>query len=315
MKSPTIPIIRKIVPNRINKYRTIVDIAFTDFPELLLAYPISTFSMTLMPNILLPSKCFYGKIGAIVQDKMGGFAMDVRSLLFGMAIGILLTLISIVIIIYYSNRQFIKHCAKAEIIAEPIVQQIIKEKQKEMLLSLRLGFMNNLLRIQELTKELVHEIAVYYYPESRYPELEISIYEALELNRLITERLQSILQHKITTPLKHLRIAQILMILDIKKNIENHPAYQFSKKYKLEKVLKYGYTAFNLTNPFYWIRKVIFHSTIESTLRGFGTLVLHVVGEETSRLYAHRLIQSPDPTELEVDQLLETINRFEIDEA
>ena len=46
---------------------------------------------------------------------------------------------------------------------------------------------------------------------------------------------------------------------------------------------------------------------------GLEPFVLQVVGEETSRLYAHRLIQSPDPTELEVDQLLETINRFEIE--
>ena len=241
--------------------------------------------------------------------------MDFKSVMFGLALGILLTTFVIVCVIYYSNRQFVKHCLNTENVSDTIVQQIIKEKQREMMLSPRLGIVNNVQRIQELMKELVHEIAIYYYPDSKYPELEISIYEALELNRIVTERLQNILDRKITTPLKNLRLAQIMLILDVKKSIENNKLYQFSKKFKLEKFFKYGYTALNITNPIYWVRKLIFSSTIESTMRGFGTLALHVVGEESSRLYGHRLIRDPEVEEQEIDQLIHSINQFEMDEG
>lgn len=239
--------------------------------------------------------------------------MDIKSIFFGIAIGMTFTVLSMLFIIYFSNRQFIRRCLKNEAVSDQIVQQIIKEKQKEVMLSPRLGFVNNFQRIQFIIKELVHELAVYYYPDSKYPELEISIFEGLELTRQVAERLQSILAHKLTSPIKHLRLSQIMMILDVKKSIENNKLYQFSKKYKLEKFVKYGYTALNITNPFYWTRKLIFTSTLESTLRGFGVLAVQIVGEESSRLYEHRLFIEPDPTVTEIDQFLQSIQPFEVE--
>ena len=194
--------------------------------------------------------------------------MDIKSIFFGIAIGITFTLIVLVLIIYFSNRKFLKHCLQSAAVNDTIIQQIIMDKQKEVVMSPRLGFVNNFNRLQNIIQEMIHEIAIYYYPDSKYPELEVSIFEGLELTRQVSERLQSILNHKITSPIKHLRLSQIMMILDFKKSIENNKLYN-SQKYKLEKFVKYGYTALNLTNPLYWIRKLIFTSTLN---RRYGAL-------------------------------------------
>jgi hypothetical protein len=238
--------------------------------------------------------------------------MDIKSILFGFLLGIVFIVVTLLLIIYIANRRFIKKSMEAVEIDNSVVKGIISNKQKRLLKSHKTGIQNNFRFTQNLTKELVEEIASYYYPTSKYPALEINISEALDLTDRVTSRLKSILDVKALGPLQQLRISQIVTLLEWKKNLENNAVYRFSKKMKLEKVAKFGYTALNIANPAYWLRRVILTGTIESTLRGIGVMTLNVVGEESSQLYSKKIIDNRDKIlDKEFEKLLIEIEQSE----
>jgi hypothetical protein len=238
--------------------------------------------------------------------------MDLRSIIFGFLLGIVFMILTLFLMLWIANRRFIKKSMAAVEIDNQVVKGIISIKQKRLLKSHKTGIQHNFKFTQNLTKELIEEIASYYYPNSKTPALEINLSEALDLTERVTSRLKGILDFKALGPLQHLRISQIVTLLEWKKNMENNRFYQFSKKMKLEKVAKYGYTALNIANPAYWLRKVILTGTIESTLRGIGVMTLNVVGEESSQLYSKKIIDHRDKVlEKEFEKILKEIETSE----
>ncbi|HEY8364383.1 MAG TPA: hypothetical protein VIK84_02315 [Haloplasmataceae bacterium] len=149
-------------------------------------------------------------------------------------------------------------------------------------------------KLQVLTKELIYDIAQYYYPNSKNPHWEITILEAIDMNERVLNQLSKILDMKAISFIKNLRISQIITILEAKKTIENNNVFQITKKYHLNKLVSYGFTAINIANPTYWIRKLILTSTLETTMRGIAYLILNIVGEEAMKLYSKKIIENSD---------------------
>lgn len=220
--------------------------------------------------------------------------MDILSILFGFILGILFILFTLIITVFITNKKFLQDCIDANTIENETIKKIISGKQKQIIKSTKLGLVNNINNVQTITKELINEIASYYYPNSKYPVLEISLNEVLELNEKITSRLRKILDVKLVSFLKNIRLSQIHMLLETKKSIENNKIYQFSKKYHLNKLISYGYTALNFTNPAYWLRKIIYTSTLETTLRSIAVMSINIIGEEASQLYSKKIIENSD---------------------
>jgi len=223
-----------------------------------------------------------------------GDKMDIKSLLLGFLLGILFIFSVFVLTLYITNKRFLKKSVQASKIDNQTIRKLISSKQKLIVKSTRIGFNHNILLIQELTKNLVQEIATYYYPNSKYPSLEISFIEAIDMNERVLERLRLLLDYKVIGLTKNIRISQIITILETKKNMEQNKLYQFSKKYHLNKVVRYGYTALNVANPGYWLRKFILTSTLETTLRSIAVMSLNIVGEESSRLYSKKVLDNSD---------------------
>ncbi len=220
--------------------------------------------------------------------------MDIKSFVLGFLLGIILLLFIFLLTIYLTNRRFLKKTMNAKNIENKTIRQLISDKQKKIIKSPKLGYINNILLMQTLTKDLVLDIAKYYYPDSKYPHLEISLIEAIDMNERVLQRFKTILDVKIVGFLKNVRISQIISILEMKKNIENHKLYQISKKYRLDRLIRYGYTALNFTNPSYWLRRLIFTSTLETTLRSVAVMTLTIVGEESAELYGKKIIDNSD---------------------
>lgn len=220
--------------------------------------------------------------------------MDAKSLILGFLLGIIFIFLLLGITIFIINRNFLKKSIKANQIDNKEIRNLIKSKQKQIIKSYKVGLNNNFNLVQDLTKDLVLEVAEYYYPNSKYPHLEISIIEAIDMTERVTERLKEILDFKAIGLLKNIRISQIIYILETKKNIENNSFYKISKKYRLDKVISYGYTALNFTNPSYWLKRITFTSTLETTLRSVAVMTLNIVGEESSRLYSKKILDNTD---------------------
>ncbi|ERJ11578.1 hypothetical protein [Haloplasma contractile] len=233
--------------------------------------------------------------------------MDIKSLVFGFVLGIIFILIVTWIVIVIANHRFVKKSIKASKINNGDVKKQIKKKQNKIIKSTKLGVTHNVELMHTLTKELIFEIAEYYYPNSKYPHLEISLIEALDLNEKITERLKHLLEIKGIGILKRIRLSQVVTILEIKKNIEDNTVYKFSKKYNLDKVVKYGYSALNVANPAYWVRKLIYTSTLETSIRSVSAVALNIIGEEAMELYSKKVIPSNEITEEELERVLKEI--------
>ncbi|QVK17385.1 hypothetical protein KHQ81_11060 [Mycoplasmatota bacterium] len=234
--------------------------------------------------------------------------MDIKSFILGFLLGILFLFFIFLLTIYITNKRFLKKTLNASNIENQTIRQLIANKSKQIIKSPRIGFTNNLALMQELTKDLVQEIATYYYPDSKYPHLEINIIEAIEMNERVLERLKQILDYKVIGLLKTIRISQIITILETKKNIESHKLYQLSKKYHFDKVVRFGYTALNCANIGYWIRRLIFTSTLETTLRSVAVMTLNIVGEESSQLYSKKILDNSDKIlDKELDKFVKTI--------
>jgi len=220
--------------------------------------------------------------------------MDLRSVIFGFTLGVLFIFILIAIIIHYTNKSFIRKSIQAFDVDNEDIKALVVSKQKRIIRSTRLGVIKNYYLVQQLTVDLVKEIARYYYPDSKYPHLEITIEEALDMNERILERLRTILDVKMISFLKNIRIAQIISFLEFKKTIEQNKLYQGAKKIHIDKLISYGYTAINFTNPNYWVRKVLITATLESTLRGIAITTLNIIAEEANRLYSKKIVDNSD---------------------
>lgn len=147
--------------------------------------------------------------------------MDFKSVLFGIVLGFLLMIVLTLLTIFFANQRFVnKNLEAKNSFDNKYVKDIIKDKKKQIVWSPTLGLTQSYDLIDRLTKELVHEIATYYYPKSKFPVLEITLYEVLELTQKVSIQLKAILDHKAISPLKNLRLSNVKSILEVKKTIE-----------------------------------------------------------------------------------------------
>jgi hypothetical protein len=239
----------------------------------------------------------------------GRYLMDFKSVLFGIVLGFLLMIVLTLLTIFFANQRFVnKNLEAKNSFDNKYVKDIIKDKKKQIVWSPTLGLTQSYDLIDRLTKELVHEIATFYYPKSKFPVLEITLYEVLELTQKVSIQLKAILDHKAISPLKNLRLSNVKSILEVKKTIEDKKAYKFFKEYKLEKLAKSGYMALNFMNPFYWVRKLIFTSAIEIGLRSIGVMTMHIIGGEADQLYNKKiLVNDKESLEEELDNVIKEI--------
>ncbi|KFZ26978.1 MAG: hypothetical protein KQ78_00744 [Candidatus Izimaplasma bacterium HR2] len=176
---------------------------------------------------------------------------------------------------------------------EEELKVMIIDKQKKFKRNKKLGNQNVAKLTFELSYELVEEISKYFFPESKYPMLELSVNELLNLNHYITNRLDDILDKPILKNTKNLQITKIMSMYDKKKAIEQNKLIKAAKKYKVGKIVKYGAAAINVVNPVFWFRKLVINTSVDVMTRKVCLVVIGVVGEETTKVYSKKLFDVP----------------------
>lgn len=160
----------------------------------------------------------------------------------------------------------------------------------------------------ELSFELLEEIAKYFFPNSKYPMLELSVNELINLNHYITDRLDEILDQPILKNTKRMRITKVVEMFDKKKAIEESKVIKAAKKYKVYTAAKYVGAAINIANPVYWFRKLVINTSVDMLTKKVCLVVIGVVGEETTKIYSKNLFEAPielNVVEQEMISLLE----------
>lgn len=220
---------------------------------------------------------------------------------------LLLLLIYIYAVIKSINKKFNLHKVQEEDIDEEEIKWMIEDAQKQFKnkeIRSKEGFGTLLLRVN---KELTYDIASKFYPDSKYPYLELTIDETILLNHYITDRLDELLSGKIFRLFRGMTIRRIVEIYDSKEKIEKNKIVKTAKKHRLGKIASSTMKVINAVNPFYWFRKLTFDKAIDLIILKISLALIAITGEETYKIYSKKVFNKDKTITTNIEDLYEEL--------
>ncbi len=136
-----------------------------------------------------------------------------------------------------------------------------------------------------LSKDMTAKIAEVYFPDTEEPVYQATVEGLVHLLKRTTERLEGYLNR---FPLKILRDRTVRDLMRLhsgyKKVVDNPIAKVIGNKY-MSMGRKLLWSAYNVTNPWYYGRQFVWAVGKEAGIRYFLTLVVTIVGEEAVLLF------------------------------
>lgn len=220
---------------------------------------------------------------------------NIFSFLLGILSGIVLITLMFVIFSIRGTKQSKK-------IYGPTIKDLNEEKIRELILSKQNAFIfeveendqDYLKTLLPLTLELVHEISSYYYPDSKYPEYELTINEAADLIKYIVDQILNIFDKPLLRNLKNIRISFIASAIDKTKKIKNSKVVKTVEKSGATEGFSEIKAITNTLNPIYWFRKIFVKGTINYTIKKVCKAGLSIVGNESNKVYSKNLFKNDD---------------------
>jgi hypothetical protein len=173
--------------------------------------------------------------------------------------------------------------------------ELIRRYRRRYLLKLWPGPAISFKAINEMSQELIREIARVYYPDEARPELKASLADLVALHNRVGSRLAAWLETRPLRPFKDVELATVLRYHEIYQGLKNHWGYALIKRHHLDRAAVWGWTAFNYANPWHWGRKAAFHGGKELAVRLLMARIAELVGEEAVRIYGRRRAQAKRP--------------------
>ncbi len=168
----------------------------------------------------------------------------------------------------------------------------------------RIGFFKYLL---DINRELSVDIASKFYPNSRYPYLELTIDETLKLNHYITDRVEEMLSGKILGLTRGMTLSKIVEMNNTRVKIENNPFVKTAKKFN--KVTQVAVATMNAVNPVYWIRKGTTALVLPMIMVKIGMSIIAITGEETYKIYSKKMFNEEKTIDTGIDELYQDIEK------
>ncbi len=224
----------------------------------------------------------------------------------GMVTGVVLFLALVSAFSFRGKRISLKGKTPEGEISTEDLRQLIEQKQIKLKRNLKIKSNGTFRVTMDISYELIEEISRYFFPNSKYPMLELSVNELLELNHYITNRIDEILETPILKNAKKTRVITIVNMYEKKRAIEESKLAKAAKKYRFGKVLKYGAMALNVVNPVYWFRKLVLSTSIDAITRKLCVTIISIVGEETANVYSKKLFDK----ELDLDMVEKDMEKF-----
>lgn len=236
---------------------------------------------------------------------------------FGMVTGMVLLTATFVFLFIRSKVIDVEKVTRPTSEVDPdVLIELVKSKQKEFKQKRKLKEESVSKLTFNLSFELVNEIAKYFFPDSKYPTLELSVNELLNLNHYITDRIDEILDKPVIKNTKKMQIVKVMEMLDKKRAVQETRVVKAAKKMKLGKIAKFGGMALNAVNPVYWFRKAVISTSVSAMTKKICIVIIGIVGEETIKVYSKALFDEPVDIKLvenEMQALLEEPDEDEED--
>ena len=243
---------------------------------------------------------------------------NISAFFFGMLTGMVLLTATFVFLFIRSKVIDVEQVVGPTSEVDPdVLIELVKAKQKEFKQKRKLKEEGVARLTFNISFDLVNEIAKYFFPDSKYPTLELNVNELLNLNHYITNRIDELLDKPVIKNTKKMQIVKVMEMLDKKKQVEEMKVVKAAQKMKLGKVAKYGGMALNAINPVYWFRKAVINTSVSAMTRKVCLVVIGIVGEETIKVYSKALFSEPvdiNLVEQEMQALLEEGEEDEINQ-
>ena len=165
---------------------------------------------------------------------------------------------------------------------------IIRSYRRHYLLKWLPGTAISFKAINEMSMELIREIARAYYPDDDRPELKASLADLVALHNRVGARLAAWLDTAPMRPFKDVELGTVMRYHEMYQSLKNHWGYAFIKRHHLDKAVRWGWTTINYANPWYWGRYAVYHGGKEVAARLLMARIAGLVGEEAVRLYGRR---------------------------
>jgi hypothetical protein len=172
---------------------------------------------------------------------------------------------------------------------------VIRTYRRRYLLKWLPGTVISFKAINDMSLELIREIARTYYPDEDRPELKASLAELVALHNRVGARLAAWLETMPMRPFKDVELGTVVRYHEMYQSLKNHWGYAFIKRHRLDTAARWGWTAVNYANPWYWGRKAAYHGGKEVTARLLMARIADLVGEEAVRLYGRHQPPAPKP--------------------
>jgi len=228
------------------------------------------------------------------------------SFLLGISFGfVLLFLLYIYAVIKGINKNSKFRKADETDIDEAEIKWLIQDAQNQ--------FKNKELRLQSgiytyllsILKELSIDISKKFYPQSKYPYLELTIDESLKLSHYITDRIDELLKGKILSMTRGITYTKIIEMTELKTKVDQSVIGKAAKQYST--FSKVAFATLNAVNPAYWVRKLTKDTMMNIVMIRIGLAIIAITGEETYKIYSKKVFDVEKTIDTGVDDLYHMI--------
>ena len=231
---------------------------------------------------------------------------SVIMLVFGIALGILISVVTI-LVLYSSSLSKASKKKSIEVddekkqLANSYIQAC-KDEYKEASQDLNMTAKYNLAK--ELSIDLANNISSIFYPNSKHPIAELSAEELIKLDYYIMARIEKELDKPILRRLKKLRISAVLNTVDAVKQVNDNKIVKQAKKMKIGGIGAVISNALNVFNLGYYGKKlggVIAMKGLNSLINNIFT----IIGEEVFKIYSKNIFVSDEEVKIEIENIEE----------
>lgn len=206
------------------------------------------------------------------------------------------------------NKDFYKKAIEPDIDAEEI-KLLIKDAQEQFKNKKDrddAGLVNHL---RSIALELSKDIATKFYPTSKYPLLELTIQETLLLGHYITDRVDRLFDAKLLKIFRGKTLASLMSLYEVKEKVDDSAVMKVEKKFKVRKRIGDIFSAINIANPAYWIKKVTVDKLTQTIILKICLAIIGIVGEETYKIYSKNVFEMEKVIDTGVDGIYESIQK------
>lgn len=247
----------------------------------------------------------------LINLSVFGLNLDIGYLfvfLTGILFGFLLLLLVYVysVIATINSKTHIKDTTEPDI-DEDEIKLLVKDAQTEYKNKKRREEVGLASHVKSISLELSSDIASKFYPNSKHPHLELTLDETLLLGHYITDRIDGIFNARLLKIFRKTTLSKIMSIYEMKQTIEDSAVMKVEKKLKVKKTASAIFSAINIINPAYWIRKVTVDKLTQVVINKIAMSIIGIVGEETYKIYSKNVFQVEKTIDTGVDSLYEEI--------